>query len=103
MLGHNPYGPFQALRKEWEQPVEDVGTADAYHQEFQSHLQVAQYPACENVEAQQHQKERYDTWTKLQKFREGQKVLVLLLTSTSKLLTKWQGPFEIIRWVKPMD
>lgn len=34
---------------------------------------------------------------------QGQKVLVLLPDITSKFLTCWQSPFEIIRRVGPMD
>lgn len=84
VLGCNPWGPPQALRDKWENPGENIRTAEPYCQEFQNRLQVAQQLAHENLEKAKHQqKERYDTRAKLREFREGQKVLVLWPTSTS--------------------
>lgn len=40
---------------------------------------------------------------KERKFRPGQRVLVLLPTSTTKLLMQWQGTLEIIHRVGPID
>lgn len=44
--------------------------------------------------AQQCQQYLYDRGVRLSQFSPGDTVLVLLLTSSSKLLTKWQGPSE---------
>ncbi len=48
----------------------------------------------EFVQAQDKQSRLYNRGTRLRKFAPGDKVLVLLPTSSSKLLAKWQGPFE---------
>ncbi|XP_035992490.1 large neutral amino acids transporter small subunit 3, partial [Fundulus heteroclitus] len=46
-------------------------------------------------EAQKHQKNWYDQSARYRSFKPGQKVLVLLPSADSKLLAKWQGPYEI--------
>ncbi len=47
------------------------------------------------LQAQDRQSRLYNQGTRLRKFAPGEKVLVLLPTSSSKLLAKWQGPFEV--------
>ncbi|XP_025758419.1 uncharacterized protein LOC112843619 [Oreochromis niloticus] len=47
------------------------------------------------AEAQQHQKAWYDQSARQRSFSPGQKVLVLLPSDDSKLLAKWQGPYQI--------
>ena len=36
-------------------------------------------------------------------FQPGDKVLVLLLTDTNKLLLQWKGPYDVTRVVGPND
>ncbi len=55
------------------------------------------------LQAQDKQSRLYNRGTNLRKFAPGDKVLVLLPTSSSKLLAKWQGPFEITRQVGDLD
>ena len=49
------------------------------------------------AEGQKRQKEWYDKEARLREFEVGDTVLVLLPTSTSKLLAKWQGPYQITK------
>ncbi|KYO41119.1 retrotransposon-like protein 1 [Alligator mississippiensis] len=72
--------------------------------DFQQRIRLARDLAHKNLrEAQAHQKGQYDRRAKEREFEPGQRVLVLLPTSTSNLLTQWQGPFEILRRVGPVD
>ena len=50
-------------------------------------------------EAQRLQKKAYDRRTRECSFKEGNRVLVLLPTSTHKLIAQWQGPFNVLRRV----
>ena len=50
-------------------------------------------------QAQKTQKSWYDQHARDRNFEPGDKVLVLLPTSTSKLMKEWQGPFSITRKV----
>ena len=47
--------------------------------------------------AQRNQKKWYDQKSRERIFEPGQKVLLLLPTSDSKLLTKWHGPYGVSR------
>ena len=50
-------------------------------------------------QAQAQQKAWYDRTARQRKLKEGDQVLVLLPTSTSKLLAQWQGPYPVIKAV----
>jgi hypothetical protein len=45
----------------------------------------------------------YDKTSRARKFRVGEKVLLLLPSSTSKLLSEWKGPFEVVRRINKVD
>ena len=55
------------------------------------------------LEVQERQQRLYNRGTKLRQFSPGDKVLVLLPTSSTKLLAKWQGPFVVTRRVGDVD
>ena len=55
------------------------------------------------LKAQERQQRLYNRGTKLRQFSPGDKVLVLLPTSRTKLLAKWQGPFVVTRRVGEVD
>ncbi|KAI9999614.1 hypothetical protein NQD34_018344 [Periophthalmus magnuspinnatus] len=59
--------------------------------------------ACDNLtQAQERQKHSYDKVSRRRAFQVGQKVLLLLPTSESGLLAKWQGPYEIRKKTGPV-
>ena len=49
------------------------------------------------AKAQQRQKTWYDRNARQQKFQVGEQVIVLLPTSTNKLVAQWQGPYSVVR------
>ena len=51
------------------------------------------------AEGQKRQKKWYDKEVRLREFKVGDTVLILLPTSTSKLLSRWQGPYQITKRV----
>ncbi len=55
------------------------------------------------LQAQDKQSRLYNRGTRLRNFAPGDKVLVLLPTSSSKLLAKWQGPFGVRRRVGDLN
>ena len=48
---------------------------------------------------QKKQKTWYDKDARMREFADGDPVLVLLPTSTSKLLAQWQGPYQVVKRV----
>ena len=58
----------------------------------------------ENLEdAQSTQKKWYDHHARNREFEPGNQVLVLLPTSTNKLLASWCGPYSVTRRVSPVN
>ena len=55
------------------------------------------------VKAQADQKRWYDRNARPHKFEPGDQVLVLLPTSTSKLLAQWQGSYEVLKPIGEVD
>uniref|UniRef100_A0A673ICM5 CCHC-type domain-containing protein n=1 Tax=Sinocyclocheilus rhinocerous TaxID=307959 RepID=A0A673ICM5_9TELE len=55
------------------------------------------------TKAQQQQKHWYDQSSRKRTLTIGQKVLLLLSTSESSLLAKWQGPYEVLRKLSPTN
>lgn len=99
------FSPFKLVLKEgWEQPPSQAVGVRAHCKDLRTRLLRARRLALENLqEVKQKQKSNYDKTAREREFQVGDTVLVLLPTSASKLLTKRQGPFEIIRCAKPVD
>ena len=58
----------------------------------------------ENLKAAQAtQKAWYDRHSRDRAFNPGDKVLVLLPTSTNRLLASWRGPYPVVRRVSPVN
>ena len=49
------------------------------------------------AKAQQYQKVWYDRTARNHEFKAGDRVLVLLPTSTHKLRAKWHGPYTVVK------
>ena len=54
-------------------------------------------------EAQQQQNTWYDKTARERELKPGEEVLVLLPTSSNKLLAQWQGPYQVTRKVGKVD
>ena len=58
----------------------------------------------ENLEATQKvQKRWYDQGARQRQFEAGDQVLLLLPTSTNKLVAQWQGPYEAVKKIGKVD
>lgn len=101
LFGREVRGPLDILRESWE--------GDAPHQssnivsyvlrmrEKLDHLSSMAHNHL--AQAHMRQKTWYDRTARSRTFSSGQKVLLLLPSSESSLLAKWQGPFEVLRRV----
>lgn len=104
LYGHEVRGPLTLLRETWEvdqgreEPVNVISHVIQMREKLQRMSELAQ---THMMEAQQHQKTWYDQSARQRSFDLGQKVLVMLPTSDSKLLAKWQGPFKVQRRLGP--
>ena len=72
--------------------------------EMREHLRTTSEIVQEHLrEAQTTQKQRYNTQIQSQKFVPMQKVHLLLSSEAAKLFAQWQGPYEVIRRIGPVD
>ena len=99
LYGRTIRGPMAILKEslEEEEVPEEVMTSYEYVFNLRNRLEETCKLAQENLEkAKSVYKKQYDKKTKDRKFKEGDKVLLLLPTEQSKLSMQWRGPYEII-------
>ena len=98
LFGRNVRGPLDVLREQWESADKSDENVVSYVLKLRSRMaEMAEVVRQNMAEGQKRQKEWYDKEARLREFEVGDTVLVLLPTSTSKLLAKWQGPFQITK------
>ena len=64
---------------------------------------MAHLVAKHSTNSQQKQKQYYDRSAKSRSFEVGDKVLVLLPTTTNKLKLRWTGSYKVTRKVSSVD
>ena len=105
LYGWDVQGPLDLLHKGWEGPerqTEEKGVVQ-FILEKRERLAGYQDEAERNMlDAQQSQKTWYDQKAQHRELQPGQKVLLLLPSSTSKLLAKWQGLYVVTRKMGPV-
>ncbi len=100
LYGRQVRGPLDLLRDYWESAKPEGDNVVAYVVRMRERLEDMTALAHEHMEsAQRNQKVWYDRKARERVFHPGQKVLLLLPTCESKLLTKWHGPYEISKRV----
>ena len=100
MYGREVRGPLSLLKEAWmgDQEVPEAQNVLSYVLKMRERLtSMAQLAQQSLKHAQQRQRNYYDQRARPRSFGPGDKVLVMLPSDTSKLLTKWQGPFEVTR------
>lgn len=103
LYGRQVRGPLDILKEEWESKSPERQNIASYVLKMRDQLERMSTLARENItEAQKYQKTWYDKKARSRSFIPGQKVLLLLPTKESKLLAKWQGPFEVLGKKSPV-
>lgn len=104
LYGRQVRGPLDVLKEAWtgEGPAQQTSVA-GYVLKMRAKLEELRSLAHDNLaQAQSQQKTLYDQTARSRSFNPGQKVLLLLPSSGSSLLAKWQGPFEVLSKVGPV-
>uniref|UniRef100_A0A3P9LY71 Gypsy retrotransposon integrase-like protein 1 n=1 Tax=Oryzias latipes TaxID=8090 RepID=A0A3P9LY71_ORYLA len=104
MYGHPVRGPLDVLKETWEGPAPQRKCGElSYVLKMRDKLENFQALATAHMtQVQQKQKHHYDKASRRRIFQEGQKVLLLLPTSESSLLAKWQGPYTVTKKTGPV-
>ena len=99
-MGAGPRGVLDLIKENWEEGSSDSKNEIQYVMDLRAKLHSLGVMSREHLhQAQENQKRLYDRGTRLRDLTPGDKVLVLLPTSSTKLLAKWQGPFVVTRRV----
>ncbi len=104
LYGRQPRGVLDVLRETWEEGPSKSKNEIQHVLDLRTKLHTLGQLSMENLlQAQDKQSRIYNRGARLRNFTPGDKVLVLLPTSSSKLLAKWQGPFEVTRRVGDLN
>ncbi|KAL7838516.1 hypothetical protein AOLI_G00269200 [Acnodon oligacanthus] len=102
--GKRPRGILDILKEYREEGPSNSKNEIQYVLDLRAKLQALGHLTQENLlRVQERQSRSYNTGAWLHRFSPGDKVLVLLPTLSSKLLAKWQVPFEVTRQVGEVD
>lgn len=104
LYGREVREPLTLLKELWEGSGEDEVPVDvvSYVVQMRERLENMSALAQTHIaEARQQQRTRYNESAHQCSFDPGQKVLMLLPSQESKLLVKWQGPFEVMKKLRP--
>ena len=100
LYGRQVRGPLDIIKETWEASNKSTESVVSYVLSIQERLAKLREIVRENLQsAQSNQKTWYDRHARHREFKPGEEVLVLLPTSTQKLLAEWQGPFSVTRRV----
>ena len=93
LYGRSVRGRLDILKECWESPTKSSENIISYVLDMREKLEKTCELARENLlKSQEKQKTWYDCKAREQSFDQGDKVLVLLPSSTDKLSAEWQGP-----------
>ena len=103
LYGFPVQGPLDLLKKSWEAKQPAPQGVLSYVLQMRDRLEQYRAEAKHNLrKAQLNQKTWYDQKARHRVLQPGQKVMLLLPTSSNKLLAQWQGPFPVLRQVGPV-
>ena len=98
LYGRSVRGPLDVVRETWEATTKRDPNVVSYVLAMREKLDKMTELVQENLSrAQSYQKTWYDRTARVREFGVGDRVVVLLPTSTHKLRAQWQGPYTIVR------
>ena len=101
VYGRHVRRPLDVLKECWTASKNSTDSVVSYVLTIQERLAKLQEIVRENLEdAQTTQKKWYDQHSRTRQF---DKVLVLLPTSSNKLLASWSGPYSVTRRISPVN
>ena len=96
IYGRNPRGPLDVLQEQWREPTKCKESVVSFLLDTYQKLDAARDLAwTTELEAKDKIKTWYDRTARERCFQVDDLVLVLLPSSSNKLLARWQGPYPI--------
>ena len=106
LYGRTVRGPLSILKELWagEETEGEIKSTYQYVIDLRERLEETCKMAQEQLsKAKLRQKKYYNKRSRVRKFKEGEKVLVLLPENHNKLLLRWKGPFEVTKVMNQLD
>ncbi|XP_066518865.1 uncharacterized protein [Hoplias malabaricus] len=104
LYSRRPRGLLDVVREAWEQQPSPYRSIIEYVQEMQQRVDAVAPIVQEHMEeAQRAQQCIYNRPAQPREFQVGDRVLVLVPTTTCKFLATWQGPYTIHERVGPVN
>ena len=104
LYGRDVRGPLDVVKEEWEASPKCDRSVVSHIMLMRERMEQMMALARENQhQAQRQQKEWYDRTARERELSPGERVLVLLPTTTSKLTAQWHGPYEVLRRIGKVD
>ena len=98
LYGRSVRGPLDILKETWEMEKRSKESVISHVLSMRNKMDKMTEIVKENLQlAQVKQKSLYDRGTAVRELVPKDQVLVLLPTSTNKLLAQWQGPYQVIK------
>ena len=98
LYGRDVRGPLDVLREEWIQDPDTETDVLSFVMAVRDRMETAKEIVEENAKtAQTKQKTYYDRKTRKMNLQPGDKVLLLLPSSTKKFVAQWQGPYTVTK------
>ena len=104
LYGRQPRGLLDLAKEAWENQPTTHRSVLEHVEQLQARAGKIWPLVREHMQqAQREQSRTYNRGAALREFQVGEKVLVLVPTSECKFLAKWQGPYEIVEKVSPVN
>ena len=97
LYGKPVRGPLDVIREGWEAEKQSSENIVSHVLSMRGKIDQMMEIVQENLkDTPAKQKQWYDRAARQREFRPGEEVLVLLPTTTNKLLAQWQGPYRVL-------
>lgn len=104
LYGRRPRGLLDLAKEVWESQPSPHRSVIEHVERLQERAKKVWPTVREHMEkAQAAQARTYNRGASVREFQPGEKVLVLVPTTECKFLAKWQGPFEVVERVGPVN
>lgn len=104
LYGRQPRGILDIAKETWEEQKSKGKNVVEYVIKLQDRIEKVTPIVQEHLrQAQTRQATNYNKTAKPRSFNPGDRVMVLVPTPESKLFTHWQGPYEVIEAVGPVN